>query len=392
MPSTNLISGSIEHRTSELLSRVRRGDLISLLAKLDFSAVRSQDDGEEWFRHRDGRIVHFAHDDGVIFAPHLISTLAVMGLEQLQTEDLLAAMTMPKPDCVVANLGTEQSGLGGIDLTYAHGVLGQLVTLVSEAAETFAGSVGLPPREFRERVLRTSRLGHTQVGSFGLKMLLPTEVQWPILDSDLPLGRRVTRTLERIVAYFGSETVDGERPPGVNHAVADAIAKLRPPGSLSFFATVDFRCWPEWDASPAVRSGAIVHRIALGPGSFERAEAVRDELKPHERVRERTFVAHPLVFREDRPNSKGEIRRSVTLEIIDPDMHRQVVIDDIARESYDTCFAAQKRKKLVRVRAVIEEGQRWTVRTLLQLSSTQTDRPQLDPPPSPPSDSAGSLW
>ena len=264
------------------------------------------------------------------------------------------------PDSAIFRYSIEDPtvGPGTIPIGYASESIAALVSFIRFTAagcESQRRVYTDVPR--RAKMLSAScRLGHTEAGSFTLKVYCPSALA-PQLTEDSPFGLEVLHSCISNLRYVSRELPadDGASlPPMMNLQVASAIARLQPVSDFgTAFASVDY----VRDIEPRLEES----RVPLTSRAFQNAKVVSARLARVAQQEEEVFRGYITDLHKDRPREDvGDVVRRVTLDVKHGSVWRRLIVP-LTETSYRRAVEWHDHNEAIFIQAVVDKQRTpWT--------------------------------
>lgn len=276
-------------------------------------------------------------------------------LHKISVQKIIVSIQALHDDTIRVGVASERSNDKTIPLSFASSLIQSAQQMLLSSACTVLKPQAYHPRLTRseaQQLIEHTRFGHTEPGSFVLKISCPVnamDIQGFLPDGpSMPFVRRTTLALKKglrsLVDSLETDTLDtlvdrvkSEPTPILSSNLCEAVTRLydneiRNKINLSFSWAIGYQLPAEDMGSDAIK---------IQPDYFPRIEEVRRELRAVERHRDDTFIG-TVESLDGEMSDDGRRSGNVTIQLLLRDGEAVRARVSLSADEYDQALVAHK--------------------------------------------------
>ena len=363
----------------EALARATPADVERLLTRLGYSQVSERPALGRVFANPEGVELIVPTDPTKRDYPRVLRGLVeVLVDDHLRVGDVVALLFLPDSDLLRYTLDDAEFAIASVPMGYAVDALSAIISMLRYTARGVHSQ-----REGHLRIAREPeafgkgcRLGHTEHGSFILKVFCPTNpssIQIP--EGIQPFGRLVVRACIDNFRFLGREDSTDPSvplPPALNQGVVDALGRLSPPSGFArcgIGARYVTRVPPEGNRT----------ELDVSPLAFDRAKQIGHRLRRTTGIEEEVLTGYITDLHKDPPSKEpeGEVNHTISVDAKYGARQRKISLV-LLPELYRKAVRWHDDNVQVHLRAVIDKRTtHWAVLNLKEFRSLEENQRRL---------------
>ena len=366
----------IEH---EQFRNIPPASLIAFATRAGWTKVKPYRNLADLYQATERSDLLIPRDAQIADYPRVVSELIRIFASDAEVDEFEIYRALFETDRDVVRMKIKETEGEGIPLSTASQMIEGLRKTLAAVASSLRHSKPVysssPPQEIRE-VLEATRIGHTEPGSFVIKVSLPTVTKpmkslFPALEDDNPpLPRQLAVRLLEALTATKQATIDyaTEEPCGLHDLINKGLSANFCEALSSIVRgvpRVDFELtWASIRPRPKLTE-TVVFQSEHSPFLLEAAKIFRDETP----AIEQTF--HGFVHKLTRTQEQDDGRVGFVTKFEGKKYTAEV---DLSPSDYGRAIEAHKSKSLVEIEGdMVRTGQRWRIRNAQLLDILEDD-------------------